>query len=343
MMEHMAQLGELEIVKKGYFRYSEAVPAESVVGRLEVTRSGTGFVLQEGADDIFITHGNMGKAFHGDWVKAKKIKKRKQNGRTEGEIEEVLQRARTEFVGVIEQGGAGAYFFIADDPRINTDFYIPKDKLNGAEHGHKVLLQLKNWDRRSPEGEVIQVLGKDGDHNAEMHAILFQYGFDPRFPAEVELEVSNVAETISPAEIAQRLDYRSIPTFTIDPEDAKDFDDALSIRPLENGHFEVGVHIADVSHYVIPETQLDRQYFGDVRDISHDVIQGANAVIHLAAISNDSVGNEFENVTNDINCVATSRLARLARESGVRNFVLASSCSVYGAGDADRRRLRGRS
>lgn len=259
MMERMTGLGELEVVRKGYYRYIGS--AESITGRLEVTRGGSGFILQDGAEDIFIAHGNMGKAFHGDWVKARKIKKRKQTGRIEGEIEEVIQRARTEFVGVVEEGTSGTCFFIADDPRINTDFYIPKDKLMGAKNGDKVLLRLLNWERRSPEGEVTQVLGVEGDHNAEMHAILFQFGFDPKFPAEVEEEVAGVPERIPQEEIARRRDFRDIPTFTIDPEDAKDFDDALSFRVLENGNFEVGVHIADVSYYVTQETHLDREAY----------------------------------------------------------------------------------
>lgn len=259
LMDGLTQSGKIEYLDKGKYRYMKQTDFKT--GQIEVTRSGVGFVLQEGSDDIFVNQSSMGKAFHGDLVKVQLKATRKRGGRPEGEVVEVLSRARTEFVGVIEEGLPGTFFFLPDNPRISSDFYVRKQHLNGAKDGEKVLLKFLNWDRQSPEGEVLQILGEAGEHNTEMHAILLQYGFDPSFPPEVEEEVRHIAEKISTKEVARRRDMRGVPTFTIDPEDAKDFDDALSFQVLENGRIEVGIHIADVSHYVKPGTLLDKEAF----------------------------------------------------------------------------------
>lgn len=179
----------------------------------------------------------------------------------EGEVIEVVHRAKTEFVGTVEEGLPGRFFLLPDDRRINIDFYIPNEHLNGAKDGQKVWTKLLNWEKRSPEVEVLSVLGEAGEHNTEMHAILLQYGFDPNFPPEVEQEAENISEEITESEIAKRKDFRGITTITIDPIDAKDFDDALSLRKLENGNYEVGIHIADVSHYVKRGSAIDREGF----------------------------------------------------------------------------------
>ncbi len=261
ILDDLCSLGHLRYVDQGRFQYF--FQQHFVTGRIEVTKSGVGFLLAEkpGDQDVFIPARALGKALHGDLVKVQLLQRRRAEGRPEGEVAEVLERSRLEYVGIVEESIPGTYFLLPDDPRINTDFFIPMSKLKGAQAGQKVLARLVNWDRKSPEVEVVAVLGNAGEHNTEMHAILLQYGFDPNFPAEVEAESKAIPEDISEAEIARRRDMRGITTFTIDPIDAKDFDDALSIQRLPNGNWEIGVHIADVSHYVQPGTALDREAF----------------------------------------------------------------------------------
>ena len=253
--------GEGKVAYKGRGKYQYLSTPKVTIGKLEVTRGGFGFVLRDTEDDIFIGPQAMGKALHGDLVKVKLLKIRKKEAKPEGEIIEVIQRARTEFVGTVEAGYGDSYFLLPDDPKVKTDFYIAKGKLNKAKPGQKVLAKMTKWELKSPEVEVITVLGKAGEHHTEMHAILLQYGFDPKFPDWVEKEAESIPETISKAEIKKRRDFRSVTTFTIDPSDAKDFDDALSFRKLENGRYEVGIHIADVSHYVKPDSALDKEAF----------------------------------------------------------------------------------
>lgn len=255
----LVEEGQAEYLDKGQYKFL-AMP-DSMTGTLEVTRSGVGFLLVENGADIFINSSGMGKAMNGDIVKVRLIKRRRKNGRMEGEVMDVVHRAKTEFVGTVEEGLPGRFFLLPDDRRINIDFYIPNEYLNGAKDGQKVWTKLLNWERRSPEVEVLSILGEAGEHNTEMHAILLQYGFDPNFPPEVEMEAENIPEEIPESEIAARRDFRDITTITIDPIDAKDFDDALSLRKLENGNYEVGVHIADVSYYVKRGGAIDREGF----------------------------------------------------------------------------------
>jgi ribonuclease R len=261
LLDRLAAEGKVEYLDKGKYQYLSADRVQTAVGKLQVARSGVGFVLQDESDDIFVGPGAMGKAMNGDLVKVKLLRQRKRNGKPEGEVIEVVQRARTQFVGVVEESLPGTFFLLPDDPKLKIDFYISQKNLNGAKDGQKVFARLLNWDGRSPEVAVEQVLGNVGDHNTEMHAILLQYGFDPNFPAEVEAEAANIPETIPADEIESRRDFRPITTFTIDPHDAKDFDDALSFRKLENGRCEVGIHIADVSYYVRPDSPIDREAF----------------------------------------------------------------------------------
>ncbi|MEM7367644.1 MAG: ribonuclease R [Bacteroidota bacterium] len=258
-MDELTERGRLEYLDKGKYRYLSQ--QKTLVGEIQVTRSGVGFLLQDEGDDIFIGSSSMGKALNGDMVEVRLTRRRRKGGRQEGEVTKIIQRSQTQFVGVVEAATTGAYFFLPDDPKIKTDFYIPKKHLNDAKHGEKVLVGLLNWDRLSPEVEVLQILGKSGEHDTEMHAILLQYGFNPNFPAKVEQEAANISEKIPAKERKARRDMSDVPTFTIDPSDAKDFDDALSFRILENGHYEIGVHIADVSYYVKPGSELDKEAF----------------------------------------------------------------------------------
>lgn len=258
VMDKLAAKGELNYLDKG--RYQLNTASGSIVGTLQVIRSGAGFVIPEEGEDIYIPAGNMNKALSGDTVQIRLVKKRK-GDRREGEITKVIQRARVRFVGTIQDATKDSYFFIADSQAITQDFYVHAKNLNGAKQGQKVEVELINWDNRSPEAKVLQVLGEEGENEAEMHAILLQYGFQMHFPKEVELEAEEIPEKITAKEIAKRRDMREITTFTIDPIDAKDFDDALSFRKLENGRYEVGVHIADVAHYVKMGSILDQEAF----------------------------------------------------------------------------------
>lgn len=260
VLDMLSREGKLTYVDKGRYQYQKEKEKIQLEGRLEVTRGGSGYLLMPDGKDIYIAPTNLGMAFHGDTVKVRIHGRHKKEGRTEGEVVEVLERARKEYVGTIEQG-PGVFFFLPDDTRMHTDFFIPRDKLNGAKPGDKVVIQLVSWEKRSPEAEVMRVLGKSGEHNTEMHAILLQYGFQTSFPPQVERESEAIPVDITEADYEGRRDFRKITTFTIDPIDAKDFDDALSFRILENGNYEVGVHIADVSHYVKPGSLLDQEAF----------------------------------------------------------------------------------
>jgi ribonuclease R len=182
----------------------------------------------------------------------------------EGSVLEVLERKRDEFVGVLQMIKEKDFgFVVCDKKSINTDIFIPRYNIGGAEDGEKVVVKMVEWraGEKNPTGEIIKVLGAPGNHETEIHSILAEYGLPYAFPEEVENEAQNINKTIGGKEVEKRRDMRNICTFTIDPKDAKDFDDALSIQKLDNGNWEIGVHIADVSHYVIPGTLLDDEAY----------------------------------------------------------------------------------
>ena len=235
----------------------------TLTGIIDFNQSGNAYVTVEGLkDDVFIHSKNVKDALQGDKVlivtynfKGKKM---------EGSVLEVLERSRTEFVGtfqVVPHKDFG--FVVCDKKTINTDIFIPKNKFNNAENGNKVVVKMLEWKAgdKNPEGEIVQVLGAPGEHETEIHSILAEYGLPYSFPEEVEHDAGKIDRRITDEEVAKRRDMRKICTFTIDPKDAKDFDDALSIRKLDNGNWEIGVHIADVSHYVVPGTMLDDEAY----------------------------------------------------------------------------------
>ncbi len=235
----------------------------TLTGIIDFNQSGNAYVNVDGLeDDIFIHSKNVKDALQGDKVlivtytyKGKKL---------EGSVLEVLERTRTEFVGTLQVVPHKDFgFVVCDKKTINTDIFIPKGKFGGAEDGNKVVVKMTEWKPgdKNPEGEIIQVLGAPGEHETEIHSILAEYGLPYQFPEEVERDADKIDRSISDEEVAKRWDMRGITTFTIDPKDAKDFDDALSIRKLENGNWEIGVHIADVSHYVVPGTILDDEAY----------------------------------------------------------------------------------
>lgn len=256
-LSSLAKAEKIAEIERGKYHYIHQM--SHVEGRMDITARGSGFLVtdEEGEEDIYIAPGDLNGAFHGDKVMVQLYARRK-NKRLEGEVIEILKRARTQFVGLLERQKDFA-FVIPDDRRMYTDIFIPNENLNGARDGEKVVVEVTDWPEKAknPFGKVTLVLGEPGEHNAEMHAIVAEFGFPLSFPDNVIAEAEAIPTEISKEEIKKRKDMRGILTFTIDPADAKDFDDAISFQKLKNGRYEVGVHIADVSHYVRPGTALD--------------------------------------------------------------------------------------
>lgn len=233
-----------------------------LIGRLSANSSGSAYLVSNDLPkDIYLHKNNTNKAFHLDTVKIKVVEGRDKGRTLEGEVIEIVERFRTEFVGKIQISDKFA-FFIADSNKITTDFFIPKDKLLGATDGQKVIVSLTDWkdNAKNPNGEVTRILGNAGEHETEIHSILEEYGLPYDFDEEVLAEARAIPIEISESEIAKRRDMRNVLTFTIDPADAKDFDDALSVEWID-GELEVGIHIADVSHYLRPDTDLDKEAY----------------------------------------------------------------------------------
>jgi len=238
-------------------------PAE-IEGIVRLNRKGWGYVSIEGQDeDIEIAPEDLNTALHRDTVKLVRLAKR-ERGRVRGEVVEILERSKTRWVGVLEEEEDGVLFVRPDDTRCYTDFILTSNDGTDFPKGHKVLVELVRWStpKKNPLVRVIEVLGPDGDHDTDMRSIVAEQGFDWHFPPEVEAEANKLhaeSATFFAAEIPKRRDMRDVPTFTIDPADAKDFDDAISIRTLENGHVELGVHIADVSAYLERDGAMDKE------------------------------------------------------------------------------------
>ncbi|CAM4165460.1 ribonuclease R [Flavobacterium antarcticum] len=252
-----------EIVETEPGRYLvKAISQDYYEGKIDMTGRRTAyFVCDELEEDVFIPTNNLNRALDKDLVKVYVYNRRK-GKRPEGEVIEVVERNKTEFVGVIDIQKNFAFVSTAN-PKMYTDIFIPKDKLGEAEQGDVVLVHIEDWPKKadSPFGSVLKVLGKPGEHNTEIHAILAEYGLPAEFPIEVEVFAQKLDTSISEEEIAKRRDMRDTLTYTIDPKDAKDFDDALSFKKLENGNYEIGIHIADVSHYVQEGTILDDEAY----------------------------------------------------------------------------------
>ena len=243
----------------GHGKYELNTATNYLEGIIQLTQRGAGYVILDDSktSDIFIHPKNINQALDGDRVKVQMINK-KNNSKLEGSIVDVIERERTQFVGTIKSNEKFA-FLIPDNSRVGTDIYLPKEKLNGAKHGDKALVKITKWPKSadSPYGEVIESLGNEGGNNTEMISILVNQGIEYTFPDAVLTQAESVGMGLDPKEVDKRRDFRSITTFTIDPLDAKDFDDAISFKRLKNGNIEVGVHIADVSHYVQPGTPMD--------------------------------------------------------------------------------------
>lgn len=252
--------GDIQEIERG--KYILTPSKNYYTGKMDITGRGRGFVIVEDLeDDIKISNKNLNKSLNGDIVEVY-VFNRKRGGRMEGEVTKIIERKRTEFVGTIQISEKFA-FVECQGYNMYTDFFVPKSKINGAENGDKVLVKMEGWENNSesPLGTVIKVLGKPGEHNTEIHSILAQYGLPYEFPDEVEKYANELDTRIHEDEIKKRRDMRKTLTFTIDPKDAKDFDDALSFEVMKNGNYEIGIHIADVSHYVKPGSVLDDEAY----------------------------------------------------------------------------------
>jgi ribonuclease R len=249
---HETEIGKYQVISK----------SEYYEGYLDMNSRKSGyFVCDELEDDVYVPKQNLNHALDKDKVRVY-VYNRRSSRKPEAEVLEILERAKTEFVGVIDIQKNFA-FVTTTNAKMYTDIFIPKNKLGDAQNGDVVLVTMEDWPKKadSPFGKVIKVLGKPGEHNTEIHAILAEYGLPYDFPIEVETYANKIDTSITAEEIAKRRDMRDVLTFTIDPKDAKDFDDALSFQVLENGNYEIGIHIADVSHYLQEGTILDDEAY----------------------------------------------------------------------------------
>jgi ribonuclease R len=248
----------LEEISTGRFKLKSS--GGYIIGKVQIVTGGYGFVTSETVkQDIFVSQNNLNHALHGDTVKLYLYAHKKSKG-LEGEVVEILERARETFVGVIDITNKYA-FLTPDSKQMPFDLFIPLEKLNGAGNGQKAIARITDWPKhaKNPYGEIIEILGNQGDNETEMHAILAEFGLPYIFSEAVEEEAAGIPDKITGKDFERRRDFRNVPTFTIDPEDAKDFDDALSLNKLPDGNWEIGVHIADVTHYVKPETLIDQE------------------------------------------------------------------------------------
>ena len=249
------------VVEKEVGKFQIKETKQYVTGTIDFTAQATAFVVYSDSDkDIYIPARKTKDAFQGDLVKVYVGPKRGSGKRLEGEVVDVIKRAKTDFVGTIRINPKFA-FVVADSNKIHVDFFIRSSNINGAKDGQKVLVTFKEWKQgeQNPTAEVKQVFGNPGEHKTEMNAIMSEYGLPEKFPDAIEYEAKKIPTEITEEEIKKRRDFRDIITCTIDPVDAKDFDDALSIQKLDNGLWEVGVHIADVTHYLKINTNLDKE------------------------------------------------------------------------------------
>ena len=247
-------------IDRGRYRYNDW--GTTAVGTFMRRQNGkNSFIPEDGGTPIFVAERNSAHALNGDKVKIQLHAKRK-GADPEGEVIEILESQRRSITGKL-QVTKGFAFLITEDKTLANDIFIPKDKLKGGKSGDKAIVRITEWpeEAKNPLGEVVDILGTAGDNDAEMNAILAEFDLPYKYPANVEKAAEKISDAIPEEEIAKREDFRGVTTFTIDPKDAKDFDDALSARKLDNGNWEVGVHIADVTYYVKPESLIDREAF----------------------------------------------------------------------------------
>ncbi len=264
LIKRLVQLKEKKrIIEEGRGSY-KAIPSTKTyhTGTVDVTGRGNAYIIVEGMEeDVFVPFNKLKKAFHRDTVEVY-IYPRRKGKKLEGEITKIVSRKKNNFVGIVDMQPNYA-FVRPSDFRMYTDIFVSKEKIKDAKDGDKVLVEITEWpdNADSPYGTITEVLGTPGEHDTEIHSILAEYGLPYSFPLEVERFANELDTSIKKEEIAKRRDMREVLTFTIDPKDAKDFDDALSFEVLENGNYEIGIHIADVSHYLETDTILDEEAY----------------------------------------------------------------------------------
>jgi ribonuclease R len=259
ILEEEADKEKLEDLGRGKYVYAQQA-TKVIEGRIEITRNGRGFVIVEGQEtDIPVSKGDTADALYGDTVE---VAFSRTSHKPRAKVVRVVKRGRTQYVCVLQKQKNFA-FALPTDAKIHIDFFIPPHQIKDAQDGEKIVVEIASWNQGedSPVGRVVKVLGAQGDNDVEMHAIMIEYGLPYYFDEEVQEDAERIPKEITAKEVKSRRDMREILTFTIDPADAKDFDDALSLQKLENGNWELGVHIADVSHYLRPGTILDDEAY----------------------------------------------------------------------------------
>ena len=268
LIKRLVQLKEKKRIieeSRGNYKAIESTQSSTKtyhIGTVDITGRGNAYIVIEGMDDdVFVPFNKLKKAFHKDTVEVY-IYPRRKGKKLEGEITKIIERKKMEFVGIVDMQKTFA-FIRPSDFRMYTDIFVSQDQIGKATDGDKVIVEITEWPegRDSPFGKITEVLGKPGEHDTEIHSILAEYGLPYSFPLEVERYADQLDTSIKPEEIAKRRDMRDTLTYTIDPKDAKDFDDALSFKVLENGNYEIGIHIADVSHYLKEGTVLDDEAY----------------------------------------------------------------------------------
>lgn len=260
VLREMSEADELEEISTG--RYKVKQTGAYITGEVELTAKGAAYIIsKESEEDVFVAFPNLKHALNGDKVKVL-VYARSRGRRPEGEVAEILERRKATFVGIVQRSAHYA-FLVPTGKQLPYDVFIPMEHLNGANNGDKVVVKIKDWpeNQKNPVGEVVEVLGRPGNNDTEMNAIMAEYELPVKFPPNVLKAAEKIPLEIPEEEIRKRRDCRDVVTFTIDPKDAKDFDDALSIRELKKGIYEVGVHIADVSYYVKENTVLDKEAY----------------------------------------------------------------------------------
>ena len=261
ILDSLEHAGKIQEVQYGKYKANMRMGhVTGIIDRQSVAKK-TYLIPDDGGENILIAERSMGCALNGDHVEVQ-LYPRRPGREQEGEVIEILERKKNEFVGILDVKESFA-FLCVDKKLLTKDIFIPKEKLNGGKNGQRCIGKIVNWTDKdkSPEGEIIMVLGDVGNNEAEMHSILAEFGLPYSYPKEVEEAANRIPDNIPAEEMARRVDMRDAVTFTIDPHDAKDFDDALSIRKLDNSLWEVGVHIADVSYYVTPGSIIDREAY----------------------------------------------------------------------------------
>lgn len=260
VLREMSEADELEEISTG--RYKVKQTGAYITGEVELTAKGAAYIIsKESEEDVFVAFPNLKHALNGDKVKVL-VYARSRERRPEGEVVEILERRKATFVGIVQRSAHYA-FLVPTGKQLPYDVFIPMEHLNGANNGDKVVVKIKDWpeSQKNPVGEVVEVLGRPGNNETEMNAIMAEYELPVKFPPNVLKAAEKIPLEIPEEEIRKRRDCRDVVTFTIDPKDAKDFDDALSVRELKKGIYEVGVHIADVSYYVKENTLLDKEAY----------------------------------------------------------------------------------